>query len=78
MSLLFVDSKSVDEEMIQYGVYSIGVVRLTEHDDNASGEAEAIDGTKMGATGQISARKRRFRPCNALISSRVIKNKDDG
>lgn len=84
LSLLFVDCKSVDEEMIQFGGYSRGVVRLAEHGDNASKggsccySAEAIDGIKMDASGRVSARKRRFRSRTALISSRVMKSEDYG
>ena len=62
-SAIFADCGSVEEEKMQVGVHSIGVVKLSKHSSNASRggpycfSVKAIDGTRMSATGRISARE---------------------
>ena len=83
-SAIFADCGSVEEEKMQVGVHLIGVVKLSKHSSNASRggpycfSVEAIDGTRMSATGRISARERRSRLGNLLISDRPMKYKDHG
>lgn len=58
-SAIFADCGSVEEEKMQVGVHSIGVVKLSKHSSNASRggpycfSVKAIDGTRMSAIGRI-------------------------
>ena len=80
---MFADCGSVDEEIMQAGVRSIGVVKLSDHSINASRDGsyyfstKAIDGTGMSATGRILDRERRFRHGGLLILARLIKCGDN-
>lgn len=84
-SAIFADCGSVEEEkMMQVGVHSIGVVKLSKHSSSSASRGEpycfsakAIDGTRMSATGRISARES-SRLGNLLISDRPMKYKDYG
>ena len=84
LNTLFADCGSVNEEMMQVGVCSIGSVKLSERSRNVSRggpyyfSAEPIDKTRMSATGHILSRERGFRHGNLLNSSRLMKCEDHG
>lgn len=83
-STMFADCGSVDEEKLLVGVHSIGVINLSKRSSNASRggpycfSTKATDETRISATGCISARERRSRLGNLLISDRPMKCEDHG
>lgn len=82
LSALFTDCRPVEEEMVEFGVHSISVIRLAEQSSKALRggsccfSAEVIDGTRMSATGRVLAMERGFRLGNLLISGRLMKSED--